>query len=51
MAALQENIAALRERIAAPLLGVVPYMAEPDAKVAAACLDLGLLGTLTSSSA
>ena len=38
MDALQQNIAALRERIAAPLLGVVPYMAEPDAKVAAGYL-------------
>ncbi len=40
MPALQENIDALRERLAAPLLGVVPYMAEPDAKMAATCLDL-----------
>jgi len=43
MPALQENIEALRERIAAPLLGVVPYMAEPDVKTAAGCLDMGLL--------
>lgn len=43
MPALQENIEALRERIAAPLLGVVPYMEEPDVKVAAEHLDLGLL--------
>jgi dethiobiotin synthetase len=43
MPALQENIEALRERIAAPLLGVVPYMAEPDVKTAAGYLDLGLL--------
>ena len=43
MPALQENIDAVRERLAAPLLGVVPYMAEPDAKVAAACLDLAVL--------
>lgn len=41
--ALQENIDALRERIAAPLLGVVPWMAVPDAKAAAGCLDLMLL--------
>ena len=45
MPALQENIAALRERIAAPLLGVIPHMEEPDAKAAAGCLDLGLLDT------
>jgi len=43
MPALQQNIGALRERIAAPLLGVVPRMAVPDAKRAAGCLDLGLL--------
>ncbi len=44
MLALPENIEALRERIAAPLLGVVPYMAEPDAQVVASVLNLGLLG-------
>ncbi|MBI5429739.1 MAG: dethiobiotin synthase [Nitrosomonadales bacterium] len=44
MAMLGENVAALRQRIAAPLLGVVPRMEEPDARVAAGCLDLGLLG-------
>jgi dethiobiotin synthetase len=43
MDALQENIEALRERITAPLLGVVPYMAEPDAKAVAQHLDLSLL--------
>lgn len=43
MDALQQNIAALRERIAAPLLGVVPHQAEPDARVAARYLDLSLL--------
>ncbi|HLY96219.1 MAG: dethiobiotin synthase [Sideroxydans sp.] len=41
--ALQENIEALRERIAAPLLGIIPYQAQPDAKVAAAHLDPELL--------
>lgn len=43
MPALQENIESLRERIAAPLLGVVPQMVEPDAHVAASHLDLNLL--------
>ncbi|MGC2047371.1 MAG: dethiobiotin synthase [Gallionella sp.] len=43
MDALQENIEALRERIAAPLLGVVPHMAAPDAKSAERHLDLSLL--------
>ena len=51
MPALQENIDALRERIAAPLLGVIPYMADPDAKAAATYLDLGLLGAPASPSA
>lgn len=43
MPALQENIAALRERIAAPLLGVIPYRAQPDERAAAQYLDLRLL--------
>lgn len=43
MSALQENIEALRERIAAPLLGVVPHQAAPDAEVVARHLDLSLL--------
>ncbi len=41
--ALQENIGALRERIAAPLLGVIPWQAQPDARKAAAQLNVGLL--------
>lgn len=43
MPALQENIEALRERIAAPLLGIVPQLAQPDAERAAGCLNLDLL--------
>lgn len=43
MPALQENIEALRERIAAPLLGVVPHQTAPDAKAVARHLDLSLL--------
>lgn len=43
MPALKENIDSLRERIAAPLLGVVPHLAVPDAKIAAQHLDLSLL--------
>ena len=39
----EENIAALRQRIAAPLLGTVPYMTRVDARVAAKCLNLELL--------
>ncbi len=43
MSALQENVDTLRERIGAPLLGIVPFMANPDAKAAAQHLDLNLL--------
>jgi dethiobiotin synthetase len=43
MPSLQENIEALRQRIAAPLLGIVPYQLQPDACAAAAHLDLDLL--------
>jgi dethiobiotin synthetase len=50
MPALQENIAALCERIAAPLLGVIPHMAEPDVEAAAQYLDLGLLAAGASKS-
>ena len=39
----EENIAALRQRIAAPLLGTVPYMTRVDARVAAKRLNLELL--------
>jgi dethiobiotin synthetase len=42
--ALQENIEALRDRIVAPLLGVVPFMVEAEAKTAVQYLDLNLLG-------
>jgi len=44
MAMLDENIAALRQRIDAPLLGIVPHYATlPDASVVADCLDMKLL--------
>ena len=43
MAMLNENIAALRQRIAAPLLGVVPYQAQPDAREVSKRLDFKLL--------
>ena len=36
----QENIAALEARLAAPLLGIVPPLAEIDARRVAACLAL-----------
>lgn len=43
MPALQENIAALRERISAPLLGVIPCQPLPDADFTAGLLDLRVL--------
>jgi dethiobiotin synthetase len=43
MAAVNENIAALQQRIASPLLGIVPYMTRPDVGIAAKCLNLELL--------
>jgi len=49
MDALQENIEALRERIVAPLLGVVPHMEAPDAKTAAQSLDICLLERSSSN--
>jgi dethiobiotin synthetase len=38
-----ENIATLKARIAAPLLGVIPNLAPPDASRAAGHLDIGAL--------
>lgn len=43
MPALQENIDTLRERIPAPLLGVVPFQSQPDACEAATHLDISSL--------
>lgn len=43
MAKADENIAALRERIGAPLLGEVPFLATADARDAAKRLDLSTL--------
>lgn len=43
MPALQENIDALRQRITAPLLGVIPFQVQPETRLAAECLDLELL--------
>lgn len=40
MVMLGENVAALQQRIAAPLLGAVPYIIKPDAQVVARRLDL-----------
>lgn len=42
MAMRDENIAALQQRIAAPLLGIVPHQVQPDARAAATCLNMAL---------
>ena len=43
MAMPQENIAALRQRIHAPLLGIVPHLEHPDAREVASFLNLASL--------
>jgi dethiobiotin synthetase len=44
MSMREENIAALQQRISAPLLGVVPHCQnQPDAREMAKYLDLALL--------
>lgn len=43
MPALRDNIAALEQRLNAPMLGVVEYQASPDARAAAARLNIELL--------
>jgi dethiobiotin synthetase len=43
MAVRDENVAALRERLGAPLLGRLPYAAAPDARAMAARLDVAPL--------
>lgn len=43
MAALRDNIAALEQRLTAPLLGVVEYQAQHDAHAASTQLDIELL--------
>lgn len=40
---LSENVAALRERISAPLLGCVPWLEKPTVAAAAEFLDLSVL--------
>lgn len=44
MANQAENLAFLKENITAPLIGYVPYLAEPSAEKAAEYLDLSVLG-------
>ncbi|PTR04766.1 dethiobiotin synthetase [Nitrosomonas nitrosa] len=44
MASLAENIDTLQQRLAGPLLGVLPFREQPDAKAFATQLDTRLLG-------
>lgn len=46
MPALQENIDTLRDRIQAPLLGVIPFQSKTDARAAATHLDISSLAEL-----
>ena len=43
MISVDENVAALQQRISVPLLGIVPYLPEEDARVAGELLNLGSL--------
>jgi len=43
MAKAAENVAALRERLEAPLLGEVPFLSRPEAAQVAGALDFSLL--------
>ncbi len=43
MPLIEQNVATLQQRIAAPLLGIVPYLPQADARVAAGQLDLEIL--------
>jgi len=44
MARFHENVATLQLRIRAPMLGIVPYQEQPDAREVAKYLDLKLMG-------
>jgi dethiobiotin synthetase len=44
MLCFDENVAALEKRLGAPLLGIVPHLADGDAARAATALRLPILG-------
>jgi dethiobiotin synthetase len=46
---VEENVVALQQRIAAPLLGIVPYLPQADARVAAGQLNLERLDQTETS--
>jgi dethiobiotin synthetase len=50
MACTDENVAALAERLNAPLLGRIRCMPVPDSRAVAAALDLSVLGGATHGS-
>lgn len=45
MAMREDNISALRQRIAAPLLGIVPYQTQPDARLVSGLLNVTCLNS------
>jgi dethiobiotin synthetase len=45
MMSAEENILSLQQKIAAPMLGVVPYMPQADARIVAGMLHLESLGS------
>jgi len=49
MDCLAENIATLQPRLAAPLLGYVPYQPDSPASARATCLNIDLLLAALSS--
>ena len=51
MAVLRDNITALQQRLNARLLGVVEYQARPDARLAAAQLNLVMLDGIETDDA
>ncbi len=43
MSCYQENLHSLQQRLCCPMIGELPYLAEPNAEQAAVCLDLDRL--------
>ncbi len=47
MSYFEENVQALKDRLPAPLLGIIPSLADPSAQAAASYLNLDLIAGLT----
>ncbi|MDY7539478.1 dethiobiotin synthase [Undibacterium sp. RTI2.1] len=47
MSYFEENVEALKDRLPAPLLGIIPSLADPSAQAAASYLNLDLIAGLT----